>query len=120
MGKVKINNLKTYAYHGCLSEERKIGSEYIVNLSATFNSSASSESDNLTDTVDYVKLKSIILKEMEIPSNLLEHVVNRIINNCFDSIPLISSLDVEVFKLNPPINADVSSVSVSKFVERKK
>ena len=80
----------------------------------------SSESDNLTDTVDYVKLKSIILKEMKVPSNLLENVVNRIINNCFDSIPLISSLDVEVFKLNPPINANVSSVSVSKFVERKK
>ena len=65
MGKVKINNLKTYAYHGCLSEERKIGSEYIVNLSAIFDSSVSSESDNLTDTVDYVKLKSIILKEMK-------------------------------------------------------
>ena len=120
MGKVKINNLKIYAYHGCLNEERKIGSEYMVNLSAAFDSSTSSKSDNLTDTVDYVKLKSIILNEMKTPSNLLEHVVDRIINNCFESFTLISSLDVEVFKLNPPINADVSSVSVSKFVERKK
>ena len=120
MGKVKINNLKTYAYHRCLNEERKIGSEYLVNLSATFDSSASSKSDNLSDTVDYVKLKSIILKEMKTPSNLLEHVVNRISTKCFDSIPLISSLYVEVFKLNPPINSDVESVSVSKFFERKK
>ena len=120
MGKVKINNLKTYAYHGCLNEERKIGSEYIVNLSAAFDSATSSKTDNLNDTVDYVRLKSIILKEMKTPSNLLENVVDRIINTCFDNIPLISSLNVEVFKLNPPINADVSSVSVSKFVERKK
>ena len=119
MGKVKINNLKTYAYHGCLNEERKIGSEYIVNLSATFDSTTSSKTDNLNDTVDYVELKTIILKEMKIPSNLLEHVVDRIINTCFNNISLISSLDVEVFKLNPPINAEVSSVSVSKFVEKK-
>ena len=120
MGKVKINNLKTYAYHGCLNEERKIGSEYIVNLSATFDSTTSSKTDNLNDTVDYVELKTIILKEMKIPSNLLEHVVDRIINNCFNNISLISSLDVEIFKLNPPINADASSVSVSKFAEKKK
>ena len=70
MGKVKINNLKTYAYHGCLNEERKIGSEYIVNLSATFDSTTSSKTDNLNDTVDYVELKTIILKEMNCPLGL--------------------------------------------------
>jgi dihydroneopterin aldolase len=32
MGEIKVNNIKVYAYHGCLDEEAKIGSDYVVNL----------------------------------------------------------------------------------------
>jgi len=32
MGLIKIKNIHLYAYHGCLDEEGKIGSEYRVRL----------------------------------------------------------------------------------------
>ena len=37
MAKIKLKNIKIYAYHGCLIEERKIGSDYLVNLAASYS-----------------------------------------------------------------------------------
>ena len=31
---VKVENLKIYAYHGCMKEEKIIGSDYVVNVTA--------------------------------------------------------------------------------------
>ena len=31
---VKVENLKIYAFHGCMEEEKVIGSDYIVNICA--------------------------------------------------------------------------------------
>ena len=32
MGIIKVENIRVFAYHGCLKEETKIGSEYSVDL----------------------------------------------------------------------------------------
>jgi dihydroneopterin aldolase len=32
MGTIKLKNIQTYSYHGCLIEEGKIGSDYSVDL----------------------------------------------------------------------------------------
>ena len=33
-GTVKVENLKIFAYHGCMTEEEVIGSDYVVNITA--------------------------------------------------------------------------------------
>ena len=32
MGKIYLKNIRLYAYHGCMDEEKKIGSDYLVNM----------------------------------------------------------------------------------------
>ena len=32
MGTIKLKNIRTFSYHGCLVEESKIGSDYRVDL----------------------------------------------------------------------------------------
>jgi dihydroneopterin aldolase len=32
MGTIKLQNIRTFSYHGCLIEEGKIGSDYSVDL----------------------------------------------------------------------------------------
>ena len=32
MGIIKLTNIRTFSYHGCLEEEAKIGSNYRVDL----------------------------------------------------------------------------------------
>mgnify|MGYP005745240687 FL=1 len=110
---VKVENLKIYAFHGCMKEEEVIGGDYVVNMCALCNVGPGALEDNIEGTVDYVDLARIAKKEMSKRSKLLEVVVKRIIDSCFDEISVLERVSVTVSKLNPPINADVESVSVT-------
>ena len=110
---VKVENLKIYAFHGCMEEEKVIGSDYVVNVCATCSVGKKAFDDEIVGTVDYVDLARIVKREMSIRSKLLEAVVNRIISCCFNEISVLDEISVTVSKLNPPINADVDSVSVT-------
>jgi 7,8-dihydroneopterin aldolase/epimerase/oxygenase len=112
MGVIKVENIKVYAYHGCLSEETIIGSDYRVDVSVEADLEKSSTSDALEDTVDYVTLNSIVVKEMGIPAKLLEAVAKRIINRVFESCKTVVSVNVSVSKINPPIGGDVEKVTI--------
>jgi len=118
MGTIRLKNIRTFSYHGCLIEEGKIGSDYSVDLEIKANLKQSAESDNLKDTVDYVHLNKIVIEEMAIRSNLLEHVTKRIIVRVLAEIETISKVKVAVSKLNPPIGGDVESVTVEMEEER--
>ena len=112
MDTIKLKNIRTFSYHGCLVEEGKIGSEYTVNLEIKADLKQSTESDNLADTVDYVHLNKIVVEEMAIRSQLLEHVAKRINTRIFNEIPMVMKSTVEVSKINPPIGGDVESVTI--------
>ena len=112
MGTIKLQNIRTFSFHGCLMEESKIGSDYSVDLEVKTDMRKSAESDNLQDTVDYVHLNKIVVEEMAIRSKLLEHVAHRIIKRIFDEIAAVSRVLISVSKLNPPIGGDVEAVMV--------
>jgi 7,8-dihydroneopterin aldolase/epimerase/oxygenase len=112
MGTIKLKNIRTFSFHGCLEEEAKIGSDYRVDLEIKTDLRKSSLSDELKDTVDYVLLNKIVEEEMAIRSKLLEHVANRIITRIFKEIPAVSRILLAVSKLNPPIGGDVEAVTI--------
>ncbi len=112
MGIIKLTNIRTFSYHGCLIEEAKIGSDYRVDLEVKTDLRKSSSTDDLKDTVDYVLLNQIVVDEMAIRSNLLEHVAHRINTRIFKEIPEISRIILAVSKLNPPIGGDVEAVTI--------
>ena len=112
MGTIKLKNIRTYSYHGCLIEEGKIGSDYAVDLEIKTDLRKSCVSDDLKDTVDYVLLNKIVEEEMAIRSHLLEHVAHRIITRIFKEIPSVSRIQLGVSKLNPPIGGDVEAVTI--------
>ena len=112
MGIIKLKNIRTYSYHGCLLEEGKIGSDYAVDLEVKTDLRKSAVSDDLKDTVDYVLLNRIVVEEMEIRAHLLEHVAHRIIKRIFKEVAAISRITLAVSKLNPPIGGDVEAVTI--------
>ena len=112
MGIIRLRNIRTFSYHGCLVEESKIGSEYSVDLEIKTDLRKSSSSDKLADTVDYVYLNRVVVDEMAIRSNLLEHVAHRIIVRIFNELAEVSRITLSVSKLNPPIGGDVEAVTI--------
>lgn len=112
MGIIKLKNIRTFSYHGCLVEESKIGSNYRVDLEIQADLSTSAMTDKLSDTVDYVHLNKIVVEEMAIRSELLEHVAKRIVDRTLKELEMVKEITVEVSKLNPPIGGDVEEVTI--------
>jgi dihydroneopterin aldolase len=119
MGIIRVTNIKVYAFHGCLVEESKIGSEYRVDVSVVADLKPSSKSDDLLETVDYVHINKIVKEEMAIRSKLLEHVAKRILDSIFDEIAIANEATVAVSKINPPIGGNVEMVTIEMSLQRK-
>ncbi|MFL0352855.1 dihydroneopterin aldolase [Xanthomarina sp. GH4-25] len=120
MGIIKVENIRVFAHHGCLNEETKIGSDYRVDLKVKANLKDSANTDNLSDTVDYVFLNRIVREEMLKPSKLLETVAKRILSRIFIEDTLVKKATICVSKLNPPIGGDVEMVTIKMTEKRKK
>jgi len=95
-----------------MKEEGVIGSDYRVDLEVSADLKKASNSDRLSDTVDYVQLHTIIREEMGIRSKLLETVAARILERIFLEVPAVQTGDVSISKINPPLGGDVQQVTV--------
>ncbi len=112
MGKIILNEIRVYAFHGCMEEEKKIGSDYIVNLEVEIDMINPAKTDDIVDALDYVSLNKIVKEEMSVSSKLLEHVAQRIIDRVLKQFSEVESIEVSVAKQNPPIGGDVGEVCV--------
>jgi dihydroneopterin aldolase len=119
MGKVYVENIQVYAYHGCLPEEALIGSDYRVDVWVEGDLSVSAVSDQLADTIDYVTLCACAREEMGTPSRLLEHVAQRIVDRIFEASESVNVVNVKVSKINPPIGGHVKAVAVEMCRSKK-
>ena len=95
-----------------MDEEAKIGSWYRVDVEVEADLTKSSQTDELSDTVDYVHLNWIVKEEMAVRSKLLEEVAQRILDRFFGEIPMLQKAQVSVAKINPPIGGNVAEVAV--------
>ena len=70
------------------------------------------ESDDVADTLDYAAVYRLVNSEMAVPSQLLEHVAGRIVQALLRQFPVISSIDLWLTKLTPPMGADCDGAGV--------
>jgi len=112
MALITIEGIRLYAYHGHLPEESKLGGHFIVNVWVTADTSEVETTDDLNDTIDYVKIIAIVKEQMAIRSDMIEHPAKRIV----DAILLLDKVQkvkVEVEKIQPPIDASFDKISVT-------
>ena len=111
MNRIEVNGIKLYAYHGCLKEEGVIGGHYVVDVTIDTDFSVAAETDDLSNTVDYVDVNRIVTEEMAIRSKLIECVGWRIVEK-IKALDNVANITVKVTKLSPPINGDVNNVAI--------
>lgn len=112
MNKVSVIGIKTFSIHGCLEEEAIIGNEYIVDVELVTDFRESAENDDLSKTIDYVIVNRIVEEEMAIRSKLIETVGYRILKRLKKESFALFHARIEIKKINPPINGNVSYVSI--------
>ena len=109
---VFLRNVRFYAFHGVLPQERSVGGDYLLNLRVGYPVEKAMESDEVGDTLNYATLFDLVKREMNIPSQLLEHVAGRIVKAITAAFPAVTSVDLELTKQNPPMGADCDGAAV--------
>jgi 7,8-dihydroneopterin aldolase/epimerase/oxygenase len=113
IARIELEEMEFYAYHGCFKEEQAVGNKFRVNISFSTDCSIASQTDNIADTVNYVRIYDIAKREMAQVSHLVEHVAGRILTNIKHEFPQIGQLEVKVSKVNPPVGGQMKQVSVT-------
>lgn len=109
-GTVEIRGLRVFARHGVSAQEAMVGNIFEVNVSLHFNAELSMRTDRIDLAVDYSEIVRIIKEEMQYSSKLLEHVVYNLRSAILSRYPIIEGGTISLYKLNPPIAAELSSV----------
>ena len=111
---VEINGLRCYARHGVLEQERIVGNEFEVTVHLHLNECGAVDSDDLSATVNYAEVCTLIRDVMNKPSQLLEHVCGRLRDAIRNGYPMVSGGMGRVAKLKPPIPAvQMQSVAIA-------
>ncbi|MDP4282612.1 MAG: dihydroneopterin aldolase [Bacteroidota bacterium] len=103
MGKILLQGMEFFAYHGCFREEQIIGTKFTVDLEIEYDTTATEKSDRLSDALNYQAVYQVVKKEMEKPSHLLEHVAGRILDEVKNAFPRIIHITVKIAKINPSL-----------------
>lgn len=109
---IVLNNVRLYAYHGVLPQERTVGGWYTLTLTIDCPLTPALSSDDLAGTIDYAAVLEVIKGEMAVPSRLLEHVAGRILNALFSAFPKIERAELTLTKDNPPVGTNISGATV--------
>jgi 7,8-dihydroneopterin aldolase/epimerase/oxygenase len=112
MAVIEIEGMEFYAFHGHFEVEKVTGNRFLVNLSIVTDCSKAGQTDHLEDTLDYQKVYLAVKEEMFIPSDLLEHIAQRIISRIKKEFPEVQKVMVKISKMNPPMGGQIEKVSV--------
>lgn len=113
MLEIALEGLEFYAYHGYYEEERKIGNFFSVDIKVKTELYEFSDSENLSNTINYEHLYTIAQEEMSIPRKLLETIANNITDKVFSSLPEVKEMEVSISKYNPPFGGQCKKAKVS-------
>ncbi len=111
--KISIEGIECYSYHGCLEEESRIGGQFIIDVHVELNADRAILADELSGKVDYVIVNKIVREQMAIRSKLIEHAAGRILMSIHREFPGEMTIEVRLTKLNPPVNSQIGSASVT-------
>lgn len=112
MSIITLENMEFHAYHGCLEHEKMLGNTFFVSVSMELDTSVAGRTDELHDTLNYQLVYDVVKTEVEVPSRLIEHLIQRIADNLFDKFLQVSFLCVKLSKMNPPLGGKVERVCI--------
>jgi len=121
MGKIIIEEMEFYAFHGHYQEEQIVGNRFLVDLEMEADLTDAADSDNLNDAVNYQQAYQIIKNEMRrTKSNLLENIGKRILDALYTEMKGIEKVSIRIRKLNPPMGGPIKSVGIKMSRKQKK
>ncbi|HHV95317.1 MAG TPA: dihydroneopterin aldolase [Clostridiaceae bacterium] len=113
LDKIILRNMKFFAYHGVLPEERTKGQYFIIDVELYINLATAGKSDNLEHTVNYSdvynEIKTIVLQNKFM---LIEKLAETIAQSILDKYKNVIKTKVLVKKPQAPIDGEFDWMGV--------
>jgi dihydroneopterin aldolase len=115
--KVSLEGARFFSFHGFYPEEQVLGAEFILDIDTMLNVLGDGE-DDLSNTVNYVRLFQIASDEMEIPRKLIETVAHGILDRIRHEFLAVQYIRVSIRKMHPPMGAEVKNSAIELIFKR--
>ncbi|MEO8320747.1 MAG: dihydroneopterin aldolase [Bradyrhizobium sp.] len=116
---INITGLKTYGYHGLFEEERKLGQNFIFDISATLREVRTHCGDDLDCSIRY---DAVVDEAVQISASgrfqTLEALGETIAIGLLRRFVIMESVTVAVAKSSPPIAHSIEQVGVQVGLRR--
>jgi len=118
---VRLVNAVFYARHGVHEEERRLGGRYEVDAELGFDSTAAAETDDLSQTIDYQHVYTIICEVMTAgePSALIETLARRAAMKLMEELTLLEEVTVRVRKHALPLGGLCDYAEAEHRIEKR-
>ncbi len=110
---IQLKGVHLYAHHGVLEQEKAVGAWFTIDLEIEIADHSCLESDKIDGTVSYADVYSIVCKEMDIPSRLLENVCYRVSKALYEAFRQVTSITITLTKDTPPMGGDRLGAAVT-------
>jgi dihydroneopterin aldolase len=108
--KIFLKDIILYGYHGIHELERKVGTEFCLNINMDIDLQEFNIA--LEDTIDYSVVFSLLKEEFSIPTPLLENLAIRISERIKSVYPLMNKIQINIVKRNAPIEGFQGDVGI--------
>ncbi len=115
---IKVTNMKVFAYHGVLEEEKKNGQDFYLNAKVYVDMRKAGLTDKLEDTINY-DMVCIFLAEVfaENQYNTIEAAAEYTVQEIMVNFPTIEAMELEVRKPHAPLTYVPEDISVTIYRE---
>lgn len=111
--RITLTGLEVFAHHGVLEFERRDGQRFVIDAELTVDLRAAASGDDLTRTVNYAELATVLRHEAERePVDLIETLAERLARRAL-GFAAVEEARITVHKPEAPIEARFADVSVT-------
>jgi dihydroneopterin aldolase len=118
-GKIHLQNMVFYGYHGNLAEENVLGQRFLIDVVLTLDITEAAQTDRLDATVDYQQVYTLCRQIAEKERmRLLEALANRLIDAILAACPRVTRVDLMVKKPSAPLGGALDYVALETGKDR--
>lgn len=115
---IKIRDMRLYAGHGVMAQERVAGNTFIVDATIDYDARVAMAGDDIASAVNYAEAVEVIRAEILQPSALLENAVYRAGRRLLETFPAVTSVKLSLTKTAPPIAGCTATTAFSATFSR--
>ena len=110
---ITLEEMEFKAYHGCYDLEKVVGNRFLVSITLDAELDEAAQADDVTKTINYLRVYAIAAECMKRKSDILENVTQRINDARYAEFPQLRRVCATVSKLAPPLGGKIRKVSVT-------